>query len=113
MKFDEQDVERVAEAMFLAGNPLAGPDDMDDADRTYYGGLARAALAAMEREPLDGNVEHIHAAADEVEAYLSMAADEEETLEVVMGREKYSIASAALRGVDNIRNAVVAAKGGE
>ena len=53
MTYTEHDVERVAEAMFLAGNRLAGPDDMDYADRAYYGGLARVALDAMEREPLE------------------------------------------------------------
>ena len=60
MSYTEQDVERVAEAMFLAGNPLAGPDDMDYADRAYYGGLARVALDAMERKPVT---------AEQVEAY--------------------------------------------
>ncbi len=108
MSYTEQDVERVAEAIKRAAVDADGTYPMGTG--RFYAAQARAALEAMAREPLDGNVEHIHAAADEVEAYLSMAADEEETLEVVMGREKYSIASAALRGVDNIRNAVANAK---
>jgi hypothetical protein len=83
MKFDEQDVERVAEAIFNETVTYPAWDDLCDTwDSSYgpgkdhYRSIARAAMEAMEREP----TRNPHTGLTVEEAWLEIADDMRDVL---------------------------------